>query len=152
VAQRIEEIAGAVPGVAGRKDAAAMFCMDTAANHFSSMQNATVGHRTTKWRTQSDNRSDIGWTLRGHGARNDASQAMADQMDLASGLGQGLLDGGVELSLDQEVGALRVETYAGKKGFVSNSGEPLMQGCQISIWAEKSREENHSGAIAVLYS
>ena len=59
VPQLIQEIASAVPGVAVRKHAAAVFYPDTTSNNFGRMQDAAVGHCTAKRRTQGDNRSDI---------------------------------------------------------------------------------------------
>jgi hypothetical protein len=113
--------------------------MDTASNHFSRVQNAAVGHCTAKRRTQGNNRSDIRWSLRGYRASDNPTQTVTDQMDFAPRFGQSLLDGRVQLLFDQEIRALGVETYAGKEWFVSNSPEPLMQGCQINIGAKESR-------------
>lgn len=77
---------------------------------------------------------------------------MADEMQPATGLGQSLLDGLVQLTRDEQVGTLRIEADPGKERLVSDARQPLMQRRQISIWTQESRDEHHCGTVAVRYS
>src|SRR5262249_17723610 len=71
-----------------------------------------------------------------------------DQVDLSPRLGERFLNRVIELASNQQVRTLGVEIYARKKRLVSDACQPLMQGRQINIRAEKGGEDDHSGTVA----
>ena len=62
-AERLQEIASAVPRVAIGKHSRAVFRQDAASNHLGRAQNAGMGHGTAKGRSQRDYGSHVGGPL-----------------------------------------------------------------------------------------
>ncbi len=110
LAQRIDEVAGAAPGIAGRQNTFAVLGEDTQAHGFSSMEDGLVRHRAPEGRGQGGNRRDIAWPLSGDGARYDSAKTVADQMDLAPGFRSRSRDRVVKMALDEQIWTVCIET------------------------------------------
>ena len=122
--QGIHKIAGAVPGVAIGKHRTAVLFQDAVANHFGCAQDAGMRHGTAERCAQRDDGSNVLWPLPRDRTGDNASQTVADQMDLAAGFGERLLNGFIQAAFNQEVRTLCVETDAGKEGLVSYPSQP----------------------------
>ena len=109
---RIREIAGATRGVAVRHYTGAVLANDPEADLFGGMQDSAVCHHPFQGCSQRYNRRDVTGALAGHGMRHNPAQAMTYQMNLAARLCQCGIDGLVQLLLNKEVWAVRVEAYA----------------------------------------
>lgn len=125
--QVIHKIAGAVPGVAIREHGRPVLFQDAEANRFGCEQDGRMSHGTAEGRPQRSDRSNVLWPLCRDRAGNNASQAVADQMDFAAGFGKRLLNGLIQPALNQQVRTLCVQTDAGKEGPVSDPPQPFMQ-------------------------
>ena len=82
---------------------------DAASNHLGCAQDAGVGDRSPERRPQCDDGSYVRRPLGCNRTGDDASQAVADQMDPASGFGKRFLNGHIQLLPNQNVGTLRIE-------------------------------------------
>jgi len=138
-------------GVAGRKYTGSVFCQDAVSDHLRRSQDTAMSHCAAEGGAQGDHGSDIRWPLCRDGSRDNPSQTVADQVNRFSCFGQGLLDGFIQLPLNQEVWTLIVEPYAGKERFVSDSCQPLSHWRHVNIGAEKSGNENYGGTVAMRY-
>ena len=70
-------------------------------------------------------------------------------MNLAPGLSQRLLDGFVQMALDQQIWAVGVNPDPGKIRPVPDAPQPAMQFHQVEVGAEKSRNDDYARAISV---
>ena len=129
-----------------------MLLQDVLADRFSGMQDGAVHHRAAKGRGQRNDGGDIVGTLAGHRAGNDAAEAMANQVDLAIGVEESLFDVVVESLLDEEVGAFCVEADTGKIRAITNSAQPGMQLCQISVCTQEAGNQHDGRAVAARYA
>jgi len=96
-------------GITLGKHLAAMFFQNAPSHHLRRTQNPAMRDRTAKRCTQRDHGSDIDRSLRRDGARDNASQAMTDQVHLLPGPAQRLLDRIIQLALNKQIGTFRVE-------------------------------------------
>ena len=140
--QRMEKIAGTTAGIAGRKYLPSVFFEDVPANRFSGLKHSSMGHGSAKRSRQTDHRGDVVWSLSGDRTRQDATETVADYVQFSTGILQRLLDTGIQMLLDQNVGTLGVDSDAGKIRPVSDSSEPCVKLCEIGVRAQKSRHEN----------
>ena len=83
-----------------RKHVGAVLCQDASSNHLCRAQNAAMGYGAAKRRTQGDDGSYICGPLRRDSAGDNSSQTMADEMEPATRLAQGLLDSVIQLTPD----------------------------------------------------
>src|SRR3954466_2538856 len=70
-------------------------------------------------------------------------------MHLATGFAARLVDGLIETTLNQEVGALGIQSYAGKIGTVADAAKPGMELRQIKIGSQKAWNNDNRRTVAV---
>src|ERR1700759_671226 len=87
---------------------------------FGSSQDGAVDYGASKRRAQGNYRCDVVRALTGNRPRNNASEAVPDEMDLGTGFGYRVIEAFVQPALNQQIGPLGVESYARKKWPVSN--------------------------------
>jgi hypothetical protein len=107
--KEFKKVACAMPGITFWKHAAAMLCQDATSNHFGGTQDGGMSDSSSKGCTQRDDGSNIRWPLSCNRTGDDASKAVSDQMDPASGLGKRFLNGLIQLLPDQKVRTLCIE-------------------------------------------
>ena len=73
-------------------------------------------------------------------------------MNLASGLGQCLINRLVQSALDQQVRTLRINADAGKIRPISNAAQPSMKFRKVEIGAQKAGNDDDRGAIATRHA
>src|SRR5512133_3578702 len=108
-----------------------------------------MSHGTLNRRCQGDHGSYISGTLSGCGASNDSAEAVSDEMHLATGIAARLVDGLIETTLNQEVGALGIQSYAGKIRTVADAAKPGMELRQIKISSQKAWNDDDRRTVAV---
>ena len=101
-----------------------MLLQDVLSHRFGGAQNRAVHHCAAKRRSQGDDGSDIVRALAGHGTRDDSSKAVANQVDLLSGVEERFFDVLVESPLDQQVGALGVQADAREIRPIADPAQP----------------------------
>ncbi len=72
---------------------------------------------------------------------------MTDQVNFSSRLRPRCFYGLVQMTLDQEVGAVGVDPNAGKIGPVTNAPQPTMEFHQIKVGAEKTWNDDDPRVI-----
>ena len=80
-AQRREKFARAVAGIAGRQDGGSVLFEDVLPHGFGCAKNRRMYDSPAEGRGQRDDRRDVVWALARYSARNDATEAVTDQVD-----------------------------------------------------------------------
>src|SRR5208283_1814361 len=111
-----------------------------------------MSYRATKRCGERNNRRDINGSLVGDRAGNNATQTVANQVDLALGLHERLLNVLVQATLDQDVRAVCIEADAGKVRAIADAFQPGAQLRQIVVSAQEPGNEDHTRAVAVWYA
>ena len=122
------------------------------ANVLGGAQHGAMGDGAAERRGQRNHRRDVVRPLVGDRAGNDAAQAVPDQVDLALGFHKRLFDVLIQAALDQDVRAVCIEADAGKVRAIADALQPGTQLCQISVGAQESGNDDHTGAIAMWYA
>ena len=123
-----------------------MFFNDLKTNLFGCVQNTAMRRHAAEGRAEGDHRRNIVRTLRSDCASDDASEAMANEMDLAAGILEGAFDSPCQSLLDQEVGAVGIDDARRRSG-ITDSVEPPMHWPQVSVATKKSRDQHCGGSI-----
>ena len=110
-----------------------------------------MGDGAAKRGRQRNHRSDIIRPLACYRPRDQSSQAVADQVNFSFGFGQGSFDRLVQMTLDQQVRALGVDPDARKIRPIADAPQPTVELHQIKVCAEKPRNDDDSGSIAMRY-
>jgi len=147
-AERVEKIAGTAAGVAIRQHSAAMLLQDFEAHGLSGMEDRSIRYRSANRRRECDHRRHILGTLPCRGARYYASEAVADQVNLASSFCQSFVDRLAEAALDQQVRTLRIDTDARKIRAVSDTPQPCVEFRQVEVGAEKTGDYDDRRTVA----
>src|SRR5271166_1255581 len=148
VAERIEEIAGALSRITVGQDAAAVLVQDAKAYRLGRPENGPICYRAPDGGGQSGQGCHILRPLTRQRTSDHSSEAVADQMDFASGFRQGFVESLVESSLDQEVWTFCINSDSRKVGPVSDTPEPGVQFCKVNIGAKEAGNEDHGRSIA----
>src|SRR5450755_803465 len=122
--QRVDKVAGAMPGIAIGQDALAMLLQDLLAYRIGGMNDRAAGSGAAKGRRQGDDGSDIAWSLAGQRTRNHSSQTVTDQVNFAPRLGYSRFHGFIQTALNQEIRTFGIDADTGKIGPVSNALQP----------------------------
>src|SRR5256714_6976414 len=123
-----------------------MFFNDLKTNLFGCVQNTAMRRHAAEGRAEGDHRRNIVRTLRSDCASDDASEAMANEMDLAAGILEGVFDSPCQSLLDQEVGAVGIDDARRRSG-ITDSVEPPMHWPQVSVATKKSRDHHCGGSM-----
>lgn len=145
--QRIDEVAGAASGIAVGKNAAAMFLKNPETNRFCRVKDRSIGESASDGSGKRDHGRDVSRPLTSHRTRDHASEAVADEVDLAARLGNRFFDRLVQAALDQQVGTLCIDADSRKIRAVPDAFEPCVQLCQVKIGTEKPGDNNYSRAV-----
>src|SRR5581483_476743 len=103
------------------------------ANSFGSAEYGAMHHRSPERRAKGNYWRDVFGPLPGNRSGEDAAQAVTDEMNSLSGLGQRGFYGFIQMSLDEEVRTFCIDAYAGKIRTVPDSSQPGMQFHQVKI-------------------
>src|SRR5665811_954621 len=82
-AKGIKKVTGTTTGVAGRHHGFAAFLQNPFAHRVRSLQHGAMHDGTAEWRSQGDYRCHIVGPLASGGTRDDASQAVTEEMDFS---------------------------------------------------------------------
>ena len=148
-AEGIDEIARAAPGIAIGQHSAPVFLEDAQPDSVRRLEDGLAGYGPAERRRQRDHRRDIFWPLMRHRAGNHAAQAVANEMNLSPGLRPRPSDRLVQMSLDEQVGTIGIDSDAREIWLVTNSSEPPMEFHQIEISPKKPRDDHDAGGVAV---
>src|SRR5206468_3920092 len=101
---------------------------------------------------KSNHRSNVLRLLGSDRAGDDPSQAVPDQVDLAAGFLDGLLDRVPEAIANQQVWTLCIQADTGKVGLIADAFQPGMQMGHIKVGSEKSGNDHDRGPVAMWYT
>lgn len=148
----VNKAAGAATCIAIGQNSRTVLVEDSLANSFGGVQDRAIRHGAAKRRSESDDRSDLFRPLACDGSCDHAAEAVTDQMNLSPGLGQSTLNSFVQMTLDQEVGAIRIDADSGKVRAIPDAAQPGVEFRQVKISAEKARNNDYARIIAMRHS
>ncbi len=143
-AERSQKTARAASGITTGKHIATMFLKDLETDGIRSVEHCSIGHCASKGRAERDYRSYLFRTLPCDRTGDHSPEAVPNQMNFASGLGQGFFDRLIEAALDQQVRTFRVNANTRKIRMITNTPEPRVKLGQVKIGTEKTGN-NHDG-------
>jgi len=146
-AKRIDEIACAAPRIAIGKNTAAVLLEDAQPDSVRRLENRLAGYGPAERRRQRDHRRDIFWPLMRHRSRNHTTQAVAYEMNLPPGLRSRPRDRLVQMSLDEKIGTIGIDSDAREVRLVTDSPKPAVEFHQIEIRPKKPGDDHDARGV-----
>ena len=147
--ERAAEFAAAVRRVALRLYPLALLLQDAKAYALGKVKDVALHDRALNRRSERDDGGDLVGHLHGQHVGDHASEAVADQVNLAPGLGGRLLHGGLEPFPDEQVGTIGVESDVGVVRTIADAPQPAVHVPRQRVRPHKAGDDDDGGTVAM---